>query len=176
MMVLNMTGREKIAISGAIVIALVLLVSSFVVEPFLEKIRLQEKILHARKEVLIQMMALRAEYDNIKKDAQQIQSQISRRKKGFTLFAHMDRLAGETGIKEHITYMKPSTTISKDASYKISLVEVKLQAVVLKQVVGYLHKVENSPENVNIKRLSITKTGKQEGVVDVVLQVNTFEI
>jgi general secretion pathway protein M len=71
--------------------------------------------------------------------------------------------------------MKPSTTVQKNSSYKISQVEMKLQSITLQQLTAYLHMVETSKNMVNIKRLSISKTGKQEDYINAVLQVETFE-
>jgi general secretion pathway protein M len=52
---------------------------------------------------------------------------------------------------------------------------MKFKGLTLQQLTTYLHMVETSKNMVNIKRLSISKTGKQEGFVDAVLQVETVE-
>ena len=71
--------------------------------------------------------------------------------------------------------MKPSTTVQKNNSYKISQVEMKFKDLTLEQLTTYLHMVETSKNMVSIERLSISKTGKQEGFIDAVLQVETVE-
>jgi len=71
--------------------------------------------------------------------------------------------------------MKPSTSVQKNSPFKISQVEMKLQGLTLQQLTSYLHMVETSKNMANIKRLSISKTGKQEGFIDAVLQVETAE-
>ena len=71
--------------------------------------------------------------------------------------------------------MKPSTSVQKDSPYKISQVEMKLQSLTLEQLTTYLHMIETSKNMVYIKRLSILKTGKQEGFIDAVIQVETVE-
>jgi general secretion pathway protein M len=51
------------------------------------------------------------------------------------------------------------------------MVEMKLKAVNLKQLVAFLERVE-SPENiVAIKRISIQENKKEEGTLDVIMQV-----
>jgi len=52
---------------------------------------------------------------------------------------------------------------------------MKLQGLTLQQLTSYLHMVETSKNMVNIKRLSISKTGKIENLIDAVLQVETAE-
>jgi hypothetical protein len=53
---------------------------------------------------------------------------------------------------------------------------MKLQAVTMKQLAAYIHRVETSNNMVTVKRLSISKKGKQEGFINAVLQVETIEI
>ena len=53
---------------------------------------------------------------------------------------------------------------------------MKLQTITMEQLTTYLYKVETSKNEVNVKRISIAKAGKQAGYIDAVLQVETFEI
>jgi len=122
------------------------------------------------------MLALRSEYEAITQKAHLSKSRFAKRQKGFTLFSFLDRLAGETGLKDDIIYMKPSTSVQKNSPIKLSKVEMKLQAITLKQLAAYLYRVETSENVVTVKRLSISKTGKQKEFIDAVLQVETFEI
>lgn len=117
---------------------------------------------------------LGAEYQAIKKSSQVIDQFLAGRKKGFTLFSFLDRAAGEAEVKDHIKYMKTSTSKGK-VPYKESMIEMKLNAITLNQLVGYLYRIE-SPENViKIKRISITENKKESGYIDAVLQVLTFQ-
>jgi len=100
---------------------------------------------------------------------------MDRRTANFTLFSFLDQLAGDSGLKDHIAYMKPSTTVNEDSGIKISRVELKLQEITLKDLTSYLFKVETSENMLILKRLSITKTGKNSSMISAVLQVETFE-
>ena len=77
-------------------------------------------------------------------------------------------------MKDHIAYMKPSTSVKEDSGLKISRVELKLQDVTMKDLTEYLFQVETSENMVIVRRLSVTKTGKDSGLVTAVLQVETF--
>ena len=104
------------------------------------------------------------------------ESLLRQRERGFTLFAFLDRLAGETGLKDKIIYMKPSTTRQKLQKYKTSVVEMKLQGINLKDLTAYLYRVETSKNIVFIKRLSISKTDQGQGLINAVMTVETFGI
>jgi general secretion pathway protein M len=101
--------------------------------------------------------------------------QFENRPESFTLFSFLDQLAGRTGIKAHVSYMKPSSTINEETGVSLSRVEMELQAISLKDLTKYLYHVETSENMVIVKRLSIARKGKSEGLIDAVLQVETVE-
>ncbi len=174
-MLKKLTKREKYAIyalSGAIFLFILI---QFVVFPSIDKRKRLKRTLQVKEDALLEMISLKSDYDAIEKRTNLAKVHFKNREKGFTLFSFLDRLTGKARIKEYVTYMKPSTTVQKNNSFKISQVEMKFKGLTLKQLTTYLHMVETSKNIVHIKRLSISKTGKQEGFVDAVLQVETVE-
>jgi general secretion pathway protein M len=174
-MIKNMTKREKYAIyalSGAILLFILI---QFIVFPSIDKRKRLKRTLQVKEDALLEMIALKSDYDAIEKRTNLAKERFENREKGFTLFSFLDSLTGKARIKEYVTYMKPSTTVQKDNSYKISQVEMKLKGLTLEQLTTFLHMVETSKNVVYVKRLSISKTGEQESFVDVVLQVETVE-
>lgn len=181
-MIGKLNKRERIAVSAAVVAVLAFIVFQFVVIPYREKQDRMARALRSKTEALAEMKALKAEYDALTEKARMSKVKFARRDQGFTLFSFLDRLASETGVKDHITYMKPSKVDDKDTPYRISLVEMKLQDITMKQLTPYLHKVETSPNVIFIRRMSITRTERDDddaaagGLIDAVLQVETYEI
>jgi len=174
-MIKKLTKREKYAIyalSGAILLFILI---QFIVFPSIDKRKRLKRTLQVKEDALLEMIALKSDYDAIEKRTNLAKVRFENREKGFTLFSFLDSLTGKARIKEYVTYMKPSTTVQKDNLYKISQVEMKLQGLTLQQLTTYLHMIETSKNMVYIKRLSISKTGEQESYIDVVLQVETVE-
>jgi len=175
-MAIHLSRREKYAVGiGAGFICLFVFVQ-FILFPYFDNQERLTRALQVKTKVLEDMQILKSEYDAIQKSADISKVRLSGREEGFTLFSFLDKLAGQTGVKEHISYMKPSISGQKESSYKISSVEMKLQAVSMEQLTAYLYMVETSRNMVRIKRISILKTGKQEGFIDAVLQVETLVI
>jgi general secretion pathway protein M len=174
----KLNKRERIAVSAAVVVVALFLVFQFVVTPYREKQARLARSLQSKTEALREMKALKAQYEALTEQARLSKVRFARRERGFTLFSFLDRLASEAGIKDHITYMKPSRVDDKDTPYRISLVEMKLQDITLKQLTPYLHMVETSENVVYIRRMSITRTGREgaAGLIDAVLQVETYEV
>jgi len=169
------TKREKYAIyalSGAVLLFILI---QFIVFPSIDKRKRLKRTLQVKEDVLLEMINLKSDYDAIEKRTNLAKVRFENREKGFTLFSFLDRLTGKARIKEYVTYMKPSTTVQKNNLYKISQVEIKFKGLTLQQLTTYLHMVETSKNMVYIKRLSISRTGKQEGFVDAVLQIETVE-
>lgn len=172
----KLTRREKYSICAALGAIGLFVLIQFVVFPHLDKRKRLERAVQVKMGILEEMVALKSEYDAIQRRSDQSNMRFRKREKDFTLFSFLDKLSGRVGIKENITYMKPSTTVQKDSPYKISQVEMKLQGLTLQELTTYLHMVETSRNMVYINKLSILKTGKEKGLVDAVLQVETAEI
>ena len=171
----KLNRREKYIIYGAGCLLGLLIIVQFVITPFVENKNQMQRNLQTKKSELAEMRRLQAEHNALKEKLQQSQISIGKRDKGFTLFSFMDQLAGQAGIKDRISYMRPSNTVQKNSNYRLSRVEMKIDAVTLEQLTSYLYGIETSKNMVIVKKLSISKKDKNEGLVNVILQVETIE-
>lgn len=174
---MKLSRREKYAVLLAAAFIGLFVIIRFGVLPLQERDKALQRQLSARRSSLAAMLELKGEYQSLEKNFQRFQAVLKKRPPGFSLFSFMNRQAdavGENGIKA--SYTKPSKSEPKDRPYSISLVEMKFEDINLKQLAQYLHLVENSDNLVFVRRLSIKRKGKDEGLLDVILQVETFEI
>jgi len=171
-----MNKRERYAIMLAAGVIGIFLIVTLIVEPFVSKTDQLKQNLQDKAATLEQMRQLQSEYAALTQKTEVSKALFSRRKKGFKLNSFLVQLAGEAGIRNNISSMKPSTKVEKDSSYKISRVEMKLDAITLKQLTNYLYGVETSKNMVDIRRISISKQDKKLGLLTAVLQVETVEI
>lgn len=171
----NLNQRERLAVGVAGVVVALFVMVQYLIAPVFEKRDELAGRLASKKAVIKDMAAMRMEYLSMKDRAASSRMRLTNRPPGFTLFSFMDQLAGETGLKDRIDYMKPSSAVREDSGMKISRVEMKLQEITLKDLTAYIFKVETSPNMLIIKRLSITRTGRETGLISAVLQVETFE-
>ena len=172
----KLNKRERYAIMLAVGVVGIFLVISFIVEPFLSKTDQLKKSLHDKAVTLEQMRQLQSEYGTLTQKAEISKALFSRRQKGFKLNSFLVQLAGEAGVKDNVSYMKPTTKVERNSPYKISRVDMKLDAITLEQLTAYLYGVESSKNMVDIKRISISKKDKKQGLLTAVLQVETIEI
>ncbi len=169
------TRRERYFIYLAGLALTVFIVVQFAVFPLIDKRKYLERNLRKTSKRLEKIQVLKAEYESIQKHADMSKSRLAGRKPDFTLFSFLDKLAGGANIKEHISYMKPSKTRQKNSPYNLSIVEMKLEDIDLKQLTSYLYQVETSPNSVYIRKISIVRTGKTDKKIDAILQVETYE-
>jgi len=172
----NLNKRERYGVMLAAGVIGIFLFVIFIVEPFLSRTDKMKKNLQAKALMLEQMQNLQSEYAALTQSEKTSKSRFRRRPKGFKLYSFLDRLAGESGIKDRIIYMKPTKTVQKNSPYKISRVEMKLEAITLEQLSNYLYGVETSQNMVDIKKISISKKDKKQGLLTAVLQVETVEV
>ena len=172
---MKLKKREKnliYLVSGFICL---IIISRFVVSPVMENRERLERVVMAKTEIIEKMIENKKEYDSIIRESKELKGNFSKRDKGFTLFSFLDRLSGETGIKDNIAYMKPSTSSTRGSEKKIISVEIKLQGINVQQLISYLYKIETSKNILFVRRLSISKAGIQKEYISAVMQVETFE-
>lgn len=170
----RLSRRERYAVYAAATFVLLFIIIEFIITPIMERRSRLETAIRQKQAILADMQTMKLEYESLKDENERFKRNFSDRPRGFTLFSFLDQLAGEAGIKDSIAYMKPSKSRPKNSPYNLSMVELKLQEISIKQLTPYLYMVETSKNMVFIRRISITKTGK-EGMIDAILQVETFE-
>jgi len=171
----KLNKRERYAILAATGVIGIFLIVQFIIGPFLDRTEQKKQMLQVKGAMVEQMQQMKADYESLTQKANISKSRFRNRQKGFTLFSFLDRLAGEAGIKDRISYMKPSKKVEKNSPYVISTVEMKLEAITLEQLTNYLYGVETSENMVDIKKISISKKDVKQGLLTAILQVETVE-
>jgi general secretion pathway protein M len=172
---LNLNKREKAAVSAAGVFIALFILIQFVISPVFERRNELRDKLAAKKDMLVEMNNLQEDYFVMQKKLEISRQGFAKRPPGFTLFSFLDKLAGETGVKNRISYMKPSSVAEDKSGVKLSRVEMKLQEINISDLVSYLYGIENSENMVVVRRLSIIKTGQGNNLLSAVIQVETIE-
>jgi len=170
---MKLARREKYFIGIGGTALGIFFLAQLLIFPLLDNRKRLQRSVEVKEAGLRDMLRMQAEYQNYQSGSQGMERFLANRKRGFTLFSFLEQAAGAAEVKEHIKYMKPSTS-KGNGPYKESMVEIKLETITMKQLVGYLHRIE-SPKNVtSIKRISIKGNKKEPGYLDVVLQVLTL--
>jgi general secretion pathway protein M len=173
---INLQRREKLAVAAAGIALAIFLLFELIVFPIIDRGDTLRSQIKSKAEALQEMQTLKTEYQSLSRFSKEMESGLKKRPKSFTLFAFIDKLAGTSGIKSNIAYMKPSTANLKNSPYALSIVEIKLTALTLEQLTGFLYGIEDQANMVWIQRISISKGEKNESLLNSVLQVETFQL
>jgi general secretion pathway protein M len=171
---MTLAKRERYFVFGAAVLLAMFFIFQFLISPFFETRRRITRGIRAKQDGLEEIIRLSSEYHRYRRGSQGIKGILAERSKGFTLFSFLEKEARDAGVKDSIKYMKPSVSTGS-GPYKESLVEMKLEAVTLQQLSGYLWRIESTENVVSIKRISIKENNDKTGRLDAILQVLTFQ-
>jgi general secretion pathway protein M len=172
----KLSRREKIIVTAGAGALVLFLIVQLVIAPVFGRNAQLRRTADAKAVMLADMHRMKAEIDGFRSHAKQADSRFTQRDKGFTLFSFLDQLAGQARVKERVSYMRPSKIDQKNSAYKLSRVEMKLEAVTLEQLTQFLYGVETSRNMAAVSKLSITRRDQKEGLLDAVLQVDTLEL
>ena len=134
----TLAKREKNVVIGAVCFILVFFLFKSLIFPFFEKKdRMQKGIIE--KEIDLQdIIRLSGEYEAYKGDSQGIEQVLGRRKRGFTLRTFLQEKANEAGVIIGRINEFPS---KETGQFIESTMEVRLEAVTLKQLKEYLYRI-----------------------------------
>ncbi len=171
----KLSRREKLALALAAAALAAFLVLQLAVFPLARQRQRLARQVEAQTAALGEMRALGLEYASLQTGGQRLKEHLAARRPGFSLFSFVEAMAGRTGLKPHIAYLRPSTGRQRADGHEVSRVEMQLKDIDLDQLVRYLHGVESSSDLVYVNRLSISRSAREGGKIDVVLEVETFE-
>lgn len=170
-----LSEREKYAIIFGLTGLVFCLLLYWVVFPVVEQRKRTARQVAVKSAEIVEMQQLQSEYRQIQSAFERDRTQLQKRSPQFSLFSYLDGLAGKTGLKKKIVYMKPTTVDEMNTKRKRSRVEIKIQAVTLDQISRFLYAVETSPNMISVPRLSITQKKQGDGLLEAVFQVETLE-
>jgi general secretion pathway protein M len=166
--------RDRLVLTAGMVLVAAILVIQLTLVPYIEARSKLTKSLRANEKILKEMIVLGSEYRALSKGMNEIRTGMNRRAPNFTLFSHLERKAGETGVRKNIQHMQPSRSASA-GSYEEVSVEIKLEKITLKELVNFLYAVESPEEMVRVKRMSVKKAAEAPQYLSALIQVATFE-
>lgn len=165
--------REKQAVTAGLIFLVCFAVFHFLVSPLIQARQQTQKALLHKKEDIQKISQLQEEYYKLQNQAVNIEGRLQKRSPSFSLFSFIEEKATKAKVKQQINSMTPSTS-EGDGALQESRVDLKLERISLQQLVDFLKEIESAMDVVVIKRISIQENSKEDGALDVVMQVITF--
>jgi len=171
---MRLAFREKVVLGFGVLLGVMLLAYTLIITPYREKMRVLDRRITQKTIELKEISTLSQEYLEIRERMEELKGKARKRGKTFSLFSHLESLAGKTLIKGNIASMKPQST-PLGGDYKESSVEVKLESITTGQLVDYLFRIEDSEAFLRIKRLHVKKRHDNPKYLDATFLVSTYE-
>ncbi len=169
----QLDARQRILLFCTSVILLIFLVYQLLASPYYDSRSKLQNSVQRKQADLLEIKKLRQDYLLVKKEEGGIRDRLAKRSKNFALFSFVDQQAEQAKVKEKIKYMKPSIS-EGEGPLRESLVEMKLQETTLEGLVTFLKLIESSENVVSLRRISIQESAKEQGYIDVIMQIATF--
>ncbi len=171
----HLERREKIVLVFGILFVLFFLLNLLIIDPYLTaKNKLQKSINRQQKE-LVTITELSQLYNNNKKNTDGIMEQVQARPANFFLFTFLEEKAEIAGITQFVKYMKPST-IQFNKQLNENTVEMRFEKITLEQLATFLEYTESQKYVVFVRRISIQNDSKQTGILNVTVQMVTYNL
>ena len=171
----NLSRRQQYAMSIGCAVVLALLLAQFLLFPLLEAKKTVSRAIKSNEKILSEMALLSAEYRGLKQHEEGIQQSLARRSRDFTLFSHLERVAGEAGVKANIKYINASKG-SASGPYEELPVEIKLEKITLKQLTDFFYILESPQDLIRIKKLVVSKMKENPEYLAAQIQAVTFQL
>jgi general secretion pathway protein M len=171
---MTLSAKDRRALMLGIGALVVFVLVQFILFPLLDKRKRLVRGIRAKEKGLVEMQSMQARFLQLNRQSNTLEERLSKRKANFGLFAFLENKAAEAQVKDNIDYMKPSE-VAGEGTLQQTMVEMKLKAVNLKELVAFLERIESPVNLVELKRISIQENKKQQGSLDVIMQVISLD-
>jgi len=138
---------KKTLIIGGIA-ALIIVLYAFVLSPLTSDLARKRELIPKKERDLAEIRVLKDQYREIQQRLQQAQAAAAKRG---PLLTDIENLTTRANLKSKLVSLKPQAGV-QSASFKESIVEVKLDSITLYDIVNYVYALEK--DGLRIKKLN----------------------
>lgn len=171
----SLSRRERYLVAGGTVFVLIFLFYQLVAAPFFESKHRLARSLRAKAGDLVELKLLQKQYQQVNANKKAIAEQLQQRETGFSLFTFAEQQIDQIRMKDRVTSIKPEVSEYEDG-LRQSLIELKIEGIVLSQLVDFLSLIESFDKVVFVERITVQTNVREPGLLDVTLSISTFEV
>lgn len=173
-MLRRMSPRERVLVATAAIFISCALVYGLVVDPLVSKQRDYRTRIQSKLDSLVQFRTLAAQYREMESSLKDLEQKVSAGQSGSSLLAAMEADARKLGLADRIASMKPFTN-ELDSGMVRTSVEMRIEKVNLRELVGFLETIEKSGTMVRTGRLRIKSRFDDPELLDATILVSALE-
>ena len=170
-----MSRRERFMLAVGVALVIGVLLHQLVVDPFLNRKKRIEHLLQSKAASVVEMKLLQEQYLRISANKSDIMGKLKARDPEFSLFTFLEQQIDTVRLKQRVTSIKP-TLSNYQQGIRQSTIDLKIEGVVLAQLVDFLALIESFDEVVFIDRIVVQNNSAEGGLLDAKVSVITFEM
>jgi len=170
----RLTAREKAFLIPGIVALGLLLGNQFIAKPMRERLSTVTRVVESKDKTLRQLKEMGIELKTLRSEVIRIHREIEAQPDKGRVLALLERIQEEQGLSSHVIHMRPSGA-ALGKRYEETTIEIKLDAVTLEQLLGFLEKLADLNLAIGVKWLEIKHTTDTSGsLLEATLKVSTI--
>jgi hypothetical protein len=170
----HLSRREQFMLAAGGVVLVGVLLHQLVVDPFLSRKKRIERSLQHKAASVVEMKLLQEQYMQVSANKSDIMGRLKVRAPGFSLFTFVEAQIESARLKQRVTSINPTLSDYQEGIRR-SVIDLKIEGVVLPQLVDFLASIESFNEVVFIDRIVVQSSSAEGGLLDTTLSVVTFE-
>ena len=170
----KLSNREKTLVALGLIGSIAIIAYGSFLAPLVDRYTNLDRMIRQKESQYKDILQLKEEYLTFKKEYKELDKAASKTREGFSPLTFMESVGVQAKIKDKVVSMKPILT-PMGADYRESSVEVKIERIVLEQIMRYLHIVENSDYPLRVKTLHLKSRYDDPGIMDASVTVSFYE-
>ena len=171
----RLSERERFMLAAGLLFVIGFAFHQLIAEPFLTNKQRLERSLQTKAANVLEMKLLQQEYQQISENKRNIMGRLQSRSPEFSLFTFVEQQIDTVRMKERVTSIKPGVSDYQEG-VRQALIDLKIEGIVLAQLVDFLASIESFDKVVFVERIVVQNNSREDGLLDVMLSVLTFEI
>lgn len=170
----RLSRRERILLTAGLIFVTGFVLHQLVVDPFLTQKRRLERSLQIKASNVLEMKLLKQQYQQVSANKREIMDNLQARSPGFSLFTFVEQQIDTARMKERVSSIKPTVSDYQEG-IRQSVIDLKIEGIVLAQLVDFLASIESFDRVVFVERIVVQNNSAGDGLLDVTVSVLTFE-
>lgn len=172
-LLMRLSRRERWVLGGGALVAFFLVGYLAVLDPALERMGQLDRLIPQKEKELREFTDLKERYLTLSNGIKAVEQRLPLQNQ-FSPLSFLEENATRNQIRANIAYIRPLTPQVHEP-YREIPVEVKVENVSLARVVPFLTSIENAPQPLRIKRLSMKTRFSDPALMDVTFVVSSYE-
>lgn len=170
-MIKRLNPRERVMVAGGLVVVGLVLAWFALLNPYLDSMANLDRRIAAHKRNLEKVQQMQGRIEQLR---QELATVGNRRAGKRPLFAQVENLTEQTGVREQLLSMRPQPA-TMQGEYRQQLVEIRLEKLSLAQLVKLLHAVEFRSGGIQVKSMRVKPRFEDRSSLDVNMVLMSLE-